>query len=241
MCLRKCSSYVDCEAVNYKQPHLHCELLKDTRTIKLVDDIDFIHALKSNCITDNVCWPNPCKSRQKCITTSSGSAICVNHAEHLSDPESQLLIQERTLQNIATGKSASQYPSYLYGHWYQPADNAVDGNMTTISHTSTYNESVHADVYWMVDLAEEYFIHKIEIYNRADCCGYRFSDVKITVRVSEEPGMLCGKFVGPAEDGEHITIYCDRVILGRFVRLTLMHPFNDTYFHAREVEVYAYV
>lgn len=50
MCLRKCSSYVDCEAVNYKQPHLHCELLKDTRTIKLVDDIDFIHALKSNCI-----------------------------------------------------------------------------------------------------------------------------------------------------------------------------------------------
>lgn len=69
----------------------------------------------------------------------------------------------------------------------------------------------------------------------------RLRNMDINIGTSEEPDKMCGHFVGPASNGQHITITCLKVIQGRFVRLTLLQPTSADFMHPAEVEVYAYV
>ena len=65
-----------------------------------------------------------------------------------------------------------------------------------------------------IDYGTTVTVQRVEIFNRRGCCGYRTQNVD--VRISDElptsgrqmfsGGTLLGRFVGPASNGQHITI-----------------------------------
>ena len=67
------------------------------------------------------------------------------------------------------------YQSSDYSSGYPP-DNAIDGNLASFTHTA--NE---VDDYWMVDLGEAEAVDRVELVNRADCCGARLGGLVLHV------------------------------------------------------------
>ena len=65
-----------------------------------------------------------------------------------------------------------------------------------------------------IDYGTRVMVERVEIFNRADCCGDRTRNVD--VRISDElptsgdqmfsGGTLLGNFAGPGTDGEHIIV-----------------------------------
>lgn len=71
--------------------------------------------------------------------------------------------------------------------------------------------------------------------------GYRLHDVEVLLGLTHEPDILCGHFVGPGTDRQHINITCPTLLIGRFIKLSMKQPVSDSFMHIAEVEVYAYV
>lgn len=84
--------------------------------------------------------------------------------------------------NIALGKVATQ-SSVGYGG---TPDRAVDGNTNgnygnnSVTHTDDTVAS-GSPVFWEVDLAGDFDINEIALYNRSDCCSGRLSNYRLSV------------------------------------------------------------
>ena len=100
--------------------------------------------------------------------------------------------------------------AYNYGHYV--AGNCIDGDT---GGRDTLCHSYGGATPWIaVDYGTRVSVQKVEIFNRADCCGDRTRNVD--VRLSDElptsgsqmfsGGTLLGHFAGPGTNGQHIII-----------------------------------
>ena len=99
------------------------------------------------------------------------------------------------------------------------AGHCIDGNtvpVATLPHGGICSTNPNNDATpWIaIDYDTRVIVERVEIFNRADCCGDRTRNVD--VRISDElptsgsqmfsGGTLLGHFAGPATDGEHIIV-----------------------------------
>ena len=98
---------------------------------------------------------------------------------------------------------SSDYGRYVAGY-------CIDGDTGgTICHTGR-----DAAPWIAIDYGTRVIVERVELFNRADCCGERTRNVD--VRISDElptsgsqmfsGGTLLGHFAGPATNGQHIII-----------------------------------
>ena len=99
---------------------------------------------------------------------------------------------------------------------WAPASKCIDGDSETISSDNlchTYGPFPRAP--WLaLDYGTLVTVKRVELFNRADCCGDRTRNVDIRVSNELPPsdtqmffrGQLLGHFPGPASDGQHIVI-----------------------------------
>ena len=148
-----------------------------------------------------------------------------------SSSSSATLIWE-TDDNLALGKAATQigiWDPHVAGH-------AVDGDMSTMSHSDNVNNA-----WWQVDLGEVVSISEIDIYNRTNCCSERLTDFYILV--SKEPfvsqdlqptldqaGVFAKRIADPAESPSTYELF----EAGRYLRIQLV---GKNFLHMKEVVV----
>ena len=99
------------------------------------------------------------------------------------------------------------------------ADHCIDNNtvpVDTLPHGGICSTLPNNDATpWIaIDYETRVIVERVEIFNRADCCGARTRNVE--VRISDElptsgsemfsGGPLLGHFAGPATDGQHIIV-----------------------------------
>ena len=104
-------------------------------------------------------------------------------------------------------------------HLILGADHCIDGNtvpVDTLPHGGICSTLPNNDATpWIaIDYETRVIVERVEIFNRADCCGGRTRNVD--VRISDElptsgsqmfsGGTLLGQFSGPATDGQHIIV-----------------------------------
>ena len=99
---------------------------------------------------------------------------------------------------------------------WAPASKCIDGDSETTSIGNlchTYEPFPRAP--WLaLDYGTLVTVKRVELFNRADCCGDRTRNVDIRVSNELPPsdtqmffrGQLLGHFPGPASDGQHIVI-----------------------------------
>ena len=132
--------------------------------------------------------------------------------------------------NVALGKAATQTSIYANDtNGYGP-QKAVNGNYNDFTHTLA-GQNLPAT--WEVNLATNYALARIVIYNRTDCCGSRLRD--ITVRILDVDGMTTNftsvplnpenilgghGLSGPASLTLNLTNLTGGFVLGGRVRLT---------------------
>lgn len=63
------------------------------------------------------------------------------------------------------GKHTEQSSDYMYKNSF-PASNAIDGDLSTFSHTSS-----QTNPFWILDLGTVSTVKMIEVFARTDCCG----------------------------------------------------------------------
>ncbi|CAG2184558.1 unnamed protein product [Mytilus edulis] len=64
------------------------------------------------------------------------------------------------------GKHTEQSSNYLSSF---PASNAIDGNLSTFSHTSQ-----QTNPFWILDLGTVYKVKMIKVFARTDCCALKY-------------------------------------------------------------------
>ncbi|XP_038066669.1 angiopoietin-1 receptor-like [Patiria miniata] len=116
------------------------------------------------------------------------------------------------LRNKPTSQSTTYAPDSL-------AENAVDGDRNTITHTSKYNGP---DQWWRVDLEAIYCLKKITILNRVDNWGERLAGA--VVRGGLDPAdfsqntQIGDEVIGSqATDGAEIDFIADPIVSARYV------------------------
>ena len=99
-----------------------------------------------------------------------------------------------------------------------PAAKCIDGDKTTktVDNLCHSNRDENERAPWLaLDFGDsDSSVERVDIFNRADCCGPRLKNVE--VRVSDElpttssqmfsGGSLLGKFDGPGDNGQHVII-----------------------------------
>ncbi|XP_056013659.1 uncharacterized protein LOC130046372 [Ostrea edulis] len=138
---------------------------------------------------------------------------------------------QKCVANVALGKSvsvSSTYSSFL-------PSNAVNGNFNDFMHT-TY--PVGEGRPWLtIDLGNTFLVKQIEIFNRADCCGYKFHDAEVTVGKSLDNLQFCGHYTGPARNGERIPMWCPPRTFARFVKIQIVKGKGNV-LHVAEVLIW---
>lgn len=77
--------------------------------------------------------------------------------------------------NIAFDGTATQSSEFSVGP--RPASNAIDGNKSTFTHT----EVGQTPSWWQLEWPTEKSIQMVRLFNRTDCCGARFSDLRVEI------------------------------------------------------------
>ncbi len=97
--------------------------------------------------------------------------------------ESWPAVYSNVLENLALKGTAVQ--STTYYHW--GAANAIDGIRYAPGEASYCSITLnHLNPWWRLDLLEYYYIYKVSITNRADCCSERMTGVEIRIGNSLE-------------------------------------------------------
>ncbi|XP_038066667.1 angiopoietin-1 receptor-like [Patiria miniata] len=110
-----------------------------------------------------------------------------------------------------------------------PAENAVDGDRSTITHTIRAPNQ-----WWRVDLEAIYCLKKITIFNRVDCCGHRLTGA--VLRAGLDPSDLSqntqiGDAVpsSQATNGAVIDFIADPIVSARYVSVEKKNSSRYTY------------
>ncbi|XP_071117356.1 uncharacterized protein [Haliotis cracherodii] len=138
-------------------------------------------------------------------------------------------------RNIAYRKTVSGSGDYT-PVW--TAEKAVDGNRDQdVNHNSCYH-SLKYPTFWWVDLAAEYRIHSVRIYNRA---GYphRLANCRISVGTKSDANTVCYTFPSnPKNITDVVDLTCNGI--GKFfiIRNPDRAPKQDDTLNICEVEIY---
>ncbi len=97
----------------------------------------------------------------------------------LSDPRLELVPGSvRVIENLALNGTASQSSTGAGG----TADRAIDGNTDgNWGLGSTTHTNGNANNWWQVDLGASAEMDEVVLFNRADCCGLRLSNFRVSV------------------------------------------------------------
>ncbi len=170
------------------------------------------------------------------VSTVSSEAVSSvsssSSSQKSSSSSSNVAFIWETDENLALGKSATQI-----GQWDpHEAGHAVDGDMSTMSHSDNVNNA-----WWQVDLGEVVTISEIDLYNRTSCCSARLNDFYIFV--SKEPfvsqdlqptldqaGVFAKRIADPAESPSTYELF----EAGRYLRIQLA---GKNFLHMKEVAV----
>jgi len=111
------------------------------------------------------------------------------------------------------------------------ADRAIDGNLEQdFTAGSCSHTRAESHPYWAVDLGEASAISRVEVYNRADCCGERMAGLTVVIsdeRLSAGADLVsmhytvCGAIDTP---DSVVTVSCPTQPAGRYVYLYLDQP-----------------
>jgi hypothetical protein len=138
-------------------------------------------------------------------------------------------------QNVAQGKTASQSSTWSST---TPASNAVDGNLSTMSHTSS-----ELNAWWMVDLGGVFNISEISIWNRQEqAWASRLYPYRISVQDVFNAALTSANDVWTVDvtsaQGTSVStpdvFFPPAGVAGRFVKVQLL---GTNWLHLAEVEV----
>lgn len=140
--------------------------------------------------------------------------------------------------NIASAGNASQSTNYAATTFQ--ARLAIDGNITTNA-TSMSHTGNTMDSWWQVEFAADCNIHELRFHNRADCCGNRLGNFRVSIFDGATEVFGENAYVGSGsvpQGGVHVVVppvgtRGDRVRIG-FLGLNNV---NNGWLHLREVEV----
>ncbi|XP_073715443.1 fucolectin-4-like [Misgurnus anguillicaudatus] len=133
-------------------------------------------------------------------------------------------------ENLALRGQAVQ--SSLYSNWV--AARAIDTSPSTCSCTEVYT----SNPWWRLDLLDSYYISRVIITNRRDCCPERLDGAEIHIGNSLENNgnnnSRCAVLYGVAA-GQSVSVSCDNM-KGRYVNVII--PGRNKILTICEVEVY---
>uniref|UniRef100_A0A672PK16 Fucolectin tachylectin-4 pentraxin-1 domain-containing protein n=1 Tax=Sinocyclocheilus grahami TaxID=75366 RepID=A0A672PK16_SINGR len=140
------------------------------------------------------------------------------------------------LENLALKGTAVQ--STTYYSW--GAANAIDGIRYAPGTASFCSITLNQlNPWWRLDLLDYYYIYKVTITNRADCCPERITGVEIRIGNSLENNgnnnPRCAVVTSPLPAGSTVSFSCGGME-GRYVNMYL--PDIQMYLTLCEVEVY---
>ena len=135
------------------------------------------------------------------------------------------------LSNVAPTGSASQSSTGYGGD----ATRAIDGNTdgfwgnNSVTHTDDTVAS-GSPIWWEVALPQDHFINEIAIHNRADCCGDRLSNFRVSVFDGATETWGSDYFVGAGSAGGVFSIRDESgafFTAGDRVRIQYVNGFNN--------------
>jgi len=146
------------------------------------------------------------------------------------------------LQPVAASLSSN------YSTWQYQADKCIDGNIDGVSGIGgNMCQSKEERSPWLaIDYGTPVIVHRVEIFNRDDCCGGRTKNVEVWISNHLlRTRNLLGTFVGPATDGQRITISGQQdvgsnsvqALSGRYVTV-LMNNGDNVPLNLKEVRAY---
>jgi hypothetical protein len=103
---------------------------------------------------------------------------------------------------------SSARQSTNYGNNQFPATNAFRGG-SKFTHTNA-----GVGQWWEVKFDREYWVDRVRILNRRDCCGGRLARTKVFI--GDE---LCGQVEPGTSNGRWYTVKCQEPVMGEKVRL----------------------
>jgi hypothetical protein len=113
---------------------------------------------------------------------------------------------------VPSTDSVKVYQSSNYSSSF-PAGNAIDGNTTTFTHTTSV-----ANSYWMADLGRFAPIDRVELVNRADCCADRMGGLIFRIFDGASNSVFSAVLPNPGLGGKWAT-NVPSGIAGRYFRV----------------------
>ncbi|XP_073715442.1 fucolectin-4-like [Misgurnus anguillicaudatus] len=137
-------------------------------------------------------------------------------------------------ENVALGGQAVQSSTYMGSSTSWLAACAIDSKPQTYTHTA----ETTSNPWWRVDLLEFYYISRVVITNRGNCCPERLNGAEIHIGNSLENNgnnnPRCAVLYGVAA-GQSVSVSCDNM-KGRYVNVII--PGRYKILSLAEVEVY---
>jgi len=113
-----------------------------------------------------------------------------------------------------------------YGNNSYPCTNAFDASGSKFTHT---NRGV--GMWWRAQFGREYWVDRVRIRNRRDCCGARLAGTEVFIG-----GESCGKVEAGTRNGQWYTVKCQSDLKG--AQITLKTTRND-YLSISGIEVWS--
>ncbi|XP_073715842.1 fucolectin [Misgurnus anguillicaudatus] len=134
-------------------------------------------------------------------------------------------------ENLALGGRTVQSSTAIYGE----AERAIDTSPLTCTHTAITT----SNPWWRLDLLDSYYISRVFITNRPDCCGYRLDGAEIRIGNSLEnngnDNPRCAVLYGVAT-GQSVSVSCGDMN-GRYVNFII--PGSSKILTLCDVQVYS--
>ncbi|XP_053378506.1 fucolectin-like [Mercenaria mercenaria] len=140
-----------------------------------------------------------------------------------------------TSVSLAVGKPSSQ-PNLWSNRADWDADKGNDGNRdSNIYNNHCFHTQSMWEPWWMVDLQAVYYITRVDMYNRVDCCIDRARNVEIATAITNGAWSRSAYHSGTIGSSASLSI---NNVQARYVKLTLKSV--TEYLQLCEVEVYGY-
>jgi hypothetical protein len=143
--------------------------------------------------------------------------------------------------NIASAGTASQSSNYQ-GNYF--ADRGNDGRISPAFGTSMTHTGNDLNAWWQVEFADTFLMYEVRLVSRADCCGTRLSNFRVSVFDGANEAFGQNFFAGTGHvpvGTTHVVALPTGGVLGNRVRVQFNGFNNDGngYLHLREVEIEA--
>ncbi|XP_070557994.1 uncharacterized protein [Ptychodera flava] len=227
-CGHLCMNTPGCESVNFSKQRGSCELNDIASSDLDADDGYSYMEIGANYELANELGScvNGCLNNSTCTVIST----CADESERLpyqykcdcADGFRGLRCEKAiSYTNVAVGKPTLQ-SSTMYGGI---PEMAVDGNTTDYfvrtldALASCTHTRKKLNSWWKVDLLKSYWIRKINVTNRGDCCGDRIltSEVRVGLSSTIENNEVCGETIMVIDPNVTSQILFDCDIFARFV------------------------